>query len=91
VTETRITDVVADLAALPPGAVVYEQAMAAYFHRHPMSIKRAVARGELPPPVRLLGRNAWTAGAIVQHLQQRQEQAGRRRAAMDERIAKLCP
>ena len=72
-------DVVAELGQLPPGAVVTEAAMARMFDRHPVSIKRAVARGELPAPTRLLGGNVWTAGAILRFLEARQEGAAKER------------
>ena len=42
------------------------------------TIKRAVERGELPRPVRLMGKNTWTAGAIVRHLEARLEAEARR-------------
>ena len=90
-TGTQTLEVVAEFAALPEGAIIYEQALAAMFHRHPMSIRRAVARGELPPPFRMMGRRAWTAGALVQHLQARQKEAVRKQAALDERVARLAP
>jgi len=42
------------------------------------SIKRAVERNELPRPVRLMGKNTWTVGAIVQHIEARLETEARR-------------
>ena len=54
-----------------------EQGLGALFGRHESSVKRAVERGELPPPVRLFGQNAWTAGVLVRHLESRLEQAAR--------------
>ena len=48
-----------------------EQALGVLFSRHESSIKRAVERGELPPPVRLFGQNAWTAGVLIRHLEDR--------------------
>ena len=41
--------IVKDLGSLPPGSIVPEEALARMFGRHPVSIKRAVERGELPP------------------------------------------
>jgi hypothetical protein len=35
------------------------------------SVKRAVDRGELPPPVRLMGKNTWTARVIIEHIETR--------------------
>jgi hypothetical protein len=47
-------DVIATLAELPDTAIVSEEALCRIFARSSDSIKRAVHRGELPPPVRLL-------------------------------------
>ena len=69
--------VCAALGELKPGATVTEAGLARMMQRHPVSIKRAVARGELPPPTRLLGKNVWTAGAIVRHIESRLEAAAR--------------
>jgi len=54
--------IVKELGELGPGAVITEAALARMMDRHPASIKRAVNRGELPPPYRLLGGPVWTAG-----------------------------
>jgi predicted DNA-binding transcriptional regulator AlpA len=85
------TDVITTLAELPPDALVFLPAVAAYLHRHPKSVRHAVARGELPPPIRLMRRSAWTAGAIVQHLQRRQAEAAQRRVESERHIAALQP
>ena len=71
----ELPGVFAAIGALPPGAIVTEDALAMMFQRHPATIKRAVTRGELPSPARLLGGNAWTAGAIVRHVEKRLEAA----------------
>lgn len=65
--------IIPDLAALPAEAIVREAELARMFGRYPVTIKRAVKRGELPPPVRLLGGPAWTVGAIRRHLDKRLE------------------
>lgn len=88
---TDTPDVMTELAELPPDALVFLPAMSAYLHRHPTSVRRAVTRGELPPPFAMMGRWAWTAGAIVRHLQQRQEQAAREQAETERRIARMGP
>jgi predicted DNA-binding transcriptional regulator AlpA len=41
------------------------------FGRCQVSIKRAVQRGELPPPVKLLGMPVWTAEKILTYLNKR--------------------
>ena len=83
--------IVEELAASPPGTIIFEQGLAAMFHRHPSALRRAVARGELPPPVRMLGRRAWTTDAIVTHMRERQEEAARQQAAMQAKIATHMP
>jgi predicted DNA-binding transcriptional regulator AlpA len=67
-----------------------ERALAAMFNRCLTTIKRAVARGELPRPVRLLGRPVWLAGAVLEHLAKRLEAAKREAAQDAARISRLC-
>ena len=80
-----------ELGDLPPGAIVTEKALARMLGRHQVSIKRAVQRGELPAPTRLLGGPVWTAGVLLQHIEARlgaaQEEAERTR----KRISELSP
>ncbi|MCY3018631.1 MAG: hypothetical protein NTW87_06325 [Planctomycetota bacterium] len=83
--------VFATIGALPAGAIVTEDALAKLFDRHPASIKRAVARGELPAPARLLGGNAWTAGAIVRHVERRMEAAAKELESTARRVEALRP
>ena len=59
------------LGALGHGALVTEEGLAKIFGCCRRSIRRAVCRGELPPPVRLMGKPTWTAGAIVRHFDRR--------------------
>ena len=61
------------------------------FGRHPASIKRAVARGELPAPARLLGGNSWTAGAIVRHIERRMDEAAKENERTARRLDALKP
>ena len=67
--------VVTALGELAPDAIVTETALARIFGRHAVTIKRAVAKGELPPPVRLFGGPVWTAGAVLDHLRKRLDAA----------------
>jgi predicted DNA-binding transcriptional regulator AlpA len=39
------------------------------------TVHNAVKRGELPPPVKMFGRNIWSVESIQQHLAQRLEAA----------------
>jgi hypothetical protein len=81
----ELPGVYAAIGALPPGALVTEDGLAGLLGKECReSIKRAVARGELPYPVRLMGKNTWTAGAIVRHVEDRLESEARK-------VAKLRP
>lgn len=59
----------AALNAMKLNALISETELARILHRDPKSIKRAVERQELPPPCRFLGRNVWTVGAIIRHVE----------------------
>lgn len=83
--------VISALGELKPGAIVTEGGLALLFNRHVVSVKRAVQRGELPPPTRLFGGNAWTAGALVRHIESRLEQAAKESEAARQRAAQLSP
>jgi len=83
--------IIAALGELKPGAIVTEEGVAYLFNRHVTTVKRAVQRGELPPPCRLFGQNAWTAGALVQHIENRLEQAAKETERMTQKIAHLSP
>ncbi len=51
-TEHKATDrngIIATLAEMPGEAIVDEAGLARIFHRHPVSIKRAIRRGNCPP------------------------------------------
>lgn len=88
-------NVIPELGSLPPGAILYEPAIARLFDRSPRSVKRAVKRGELPAPTRLFGKNAWTAGAILRHLDNRirtaDAEAAQERKDLSEKMTNLRP
>ena len=69
------TDVIRTLAELPDTTIVSEEALCRIFARSTDSIKRAVQRGELPPPVRLFGKPSWTVRVLVRFIEKRLEQA----------------
>lgn len=66
-----------ELARLPEGAVVTLGELARLFGKHPVSIKRAVDRGELPEPVRLMGKSIWTVRILLEFIEQRLRSAGK--------------
>jgi hypothetical protein len=79
------------LAVLPAQALVSEHALARLFQRDVTSVKRAVARGELPPPVPLFGRNVWTAQALLEHISARLAAAAQEAARTTHRLNALRP
>mgnify|MGYP001127876166 CR=1 FL=1 len=83
--------IVTRLGEVPPGSIITEEGLAVILGRHPVSIKRAVERGELPPPVRLLGKPVWTASFVLNHLEGRLRKAGDERKRDERRISQLRP
>ena len=83
--------IIAILGELKPAAIITEEGAARLFNRHIASVKRAVRRGELPPPCRLFGQNAWTVGTLIQHIENRLEQAAKERECIEKKIAQLSP
>jgi len=81
--------VIRELGELGAGAIVTEEGITQLFNRCPTSVKRAVQRGELPPPCRLFGSNAWTVGALVSHIERRLEQAAVKSQQVADKIRKL--
>ena len=79
------------LGELGPGAIVYQDGLAKLLGKHPVSVKRAVDRGELPHPIKLLGRFAWTAGVLVKFLERRQEEAAKEAERQARRLEDLRP
>ncbi len=63
------------LAEMAPGTIIDVTTLAEIFGRHPTSIKRAVQRGELPAPTKMLGKSCWTAGRIIEYIEDRLQKA----------------
>lgn len=83
--------VCAELGTLPTGAFITEEALAAMLGKSRRSIRRAVERGELPPPVRMMGKRTWTAGVVIQHLEQRLEEAARGFRRLRQKTSRYSP
>ena len=64
--------VVTGLSRLPREAHIDIRAFAEVLGCSIRSVERAIRRGELPPPFRLLGKRTWLAGVITDHLAERQ-------------------
>ena len=80
--DASLSGICVEIGAVPPGAIVTEDGLARMLGKCRASIKAAVERGELPRPVRLMGKNTWTAGAIVRHHETRLEAEARRNARL---------
>ena len=80
-----------ELGDLPEGAIVNEEALAHIFGRCQTSIKRAVERGELPPPTRLLGKPVWTAGVLLRHIEGRLKAERKEKKREKKRLDKFSP
>ena len=65
------------LGDLGAGTVITEEGVGRLFNRHGDSVKRAVERDELPPPVKLFGQPTWTVGTLLRHLENRLEEAAK--------------
>ena len=87
----QLPGVIAALGELQSGAVVTEEGVARLFGRCPTSVKRAVARGELPPPTRIFGSSAWTVGVLVGHFEKRLKEAAEAKAAVERKLRQLRP
>lgn len=70
-----IPGIVRQLGDLPDGTIINEEALAKMFDRCQVSIKRAIQRGELPAPVKLLGMPVWTVGKLLNHINERLDSA----------------
>jgi len=74
---------------LPSGSIVTKNKLAKVFGRHPGTVERAIARGELPPPAKLFGKWAWTSDSIIKHLENRLAIAKQTQENFQKRITKL--
>jgi hypothetical protein len=89
--ERSVLGIIAALGELPPGAIVTEEGIARLFHRHVVSVKRAVERGELPPPCRLFGTRVWTVGALIRYIERQLDKAAQEAERDVQRIQHLSP
>ena len=83
--------IVKELGELGLGAIITEAGLARMFSRHPASVKRAVERGELPPPTRLFGGKAWTVKTLLNHIEKRLERAAKEAEKNERKFQSLRP
>jgi len=69
--DAAMPGIVRQLGELPDGTIINEEALAKMFDRCQVSIKRAIQRGELPAPVKLLGMPVWTVGKLLSYINER--------------------
>lgn len=62
------------LADLPEKALLTEAALAKAFRVSDRTIRRMVARHEIPPPVRVGGKSSWFAGRVLAWIEGRAAQ-----------------
>ena len=84
-------EIIAALAVLPPQTLISESKLAQMAGRHVSSVKRAVQRQELPPPVSLFGANVWTVAVLLEHISARLEMARQAAAQTARRVQDLRP
>jgi len=76
---------------LPPETVIFETALAEKLGKHPVSVKRAIKRGELPPSTQFLGAPAWQIGFINEYFNERLHEALKQAAKKKRRLDDLEP
>ena len=86
---SKMPEIISEIGALPPHTLIFEKGLCEIFKRHSASVKRAIARGELPPPIRLFGQPVWTADVINKHFEARFEEAARDADSTARRLKKL--
>lgn len=63
--------IIMTLGLLPAGALITEHGLAKIMGKCVASIKAAVMRGEFPRPSKTMGKNMWTAGALLRYIEAR--------------------
>jgi hypothetical protein len=71
----NFSGIICELGNLPKGAIVNEEALSKIFNRCQVSIKRAIQRCQLAPPITLLGMPVWTSEKLLSHLNARLDKA----------------
>ena len=82
-------DIITGLAELPSQTLLSEKALADSFGVTPRTVRRMVARFELPPPVTMGGRSTWISDRVLAHLEARAEKAAKKAEQEARRIESL--
>jgi len=89
--QNRPFDVITALGDLPPDTLLTKQGLAEIFGLCTDSIRRAVERGELPPPTQVCGKSRWTVKSITNHIDALLEAAKEEAEAEAARLGRLMP
>ena len=89
--ELDLPGIIEELGSLSPKSIISEEGVARIFSRHAASVKRAVDRGELPPPVRIFGKSIWTVEVITEHIAKRLARAADQRESRERKYHTLAP
>lgn len=84
-----LPQVIQQLGYYPPNTLISEQGLARLFHRHVSSVRRAVQRDDLPPPIRIFTEDYWTVQSLTQHFAERLDTAKQKAAKLRARVAQL--
>ena len=77
------------LAELPGKTLLDERALAGMFRVTTRTIRRMIARFELPPPVMLAGKSTWIVERVLAHIEDRADRAARHAEHQARRIETL--
>ena len=83
--------VIDSLARLPEMAILDESRLAETLQVTTRTVRRMVARFELPPPVSLAGRSVWMAGRVLRFIENAIERAEQEAAKQSQRIRRFSP
>lgn len=68
---------ITELAILPEKTILDEARLGSILGVTTRTVRRMVARHELPPPIPFAGRSTWLAGRVLAHIEAKAEQAAR--------------
>ncbi|MGY8824301.1 MAG: hypothetical protein ACKVJG_10265 [Candidatus Latescibacterota bacterium] len=77
------------LGVLEAGALVNTQALSDIFGCHVETIRRAIEQGHIPPPTQMPGGKYWTAGFLLDHINNQLADELDKKKKEDRRIARL--
>jgi len=78
-----------ELAQYPADTLLDERALASALGASPRTVRRMVARVELPAGFRLGGRTVWLVGTVRKYLEERAQSAASRSADIDASLHRL--